>query len=61
MNGQLKLAHKVVDVLKRANRKIWVILLRYNVNKQESSHAQVQIIATNKEDVKLQKIVYFER
>ena len=34
---QLKLAHKVVDVVDRANRKIGVILLRYIVDKQESS------------------------
>ena len=41
MDEQLKLAHKVVHVVDRANRKICVILLRYNVDKPESSHAQV--------------------
>ena len=43
MNEQLKLAHKVVDIVDRANRKIFVILLRYNVDKPEISYAQVQI------------------
>ena len=40
MDDQLKLAHKVVDVVDRANRKICVILLRYNVDKPESSYAK---------------------
>ena len=30
---QLKLAHKLVDVVNRANRKIYVTLLRYSVDK----------------------------
>ena len=41
MEEQLKLAHKVVDVVHRANRKICVTLLRYNVENPESSYAQV--------------------
>ena len=41
MDEQLKLAHKVVDVVDRTNRKICVTLLRYNVDKPESSYAQV--------------------
>ena len=41
MDEQFKLAHKVVDVVDRANRKICVTLLRYNVDKPESSYAQV--------------------
>ena len=36
MDEQLKLAHKVVDVVDRANRKICVTLLRCNVDKPES-------------------------
>ena len=32
MDEQLKLAHKVVDVADRENRKICVTLLRYNVD-----------------------------
>ena len=38
MDEQLKLAHKVVDVVDRANRKICVTLLQYNVDKPESSY-----------------------
>ena len=37
MDGQLKLDHRVVDVVDRANRKICVTLLRYSVDKSKSS------------------------
>ena len=57
MDEQLKLAHKVVDVVDRANRKISVTLLRYNVEKPESSYAQVQLFAGKKEDEKFQQVV----
>ena len=55
IDEQLKLAHKVVD---RANRKICVTLLRYNVEKPESSYAQVRSFAWKKEDEKFQQVVY---
>ena len=58
MDEQLKLAHKVVDVVNRANRKICETLLRYNVEKPESSYAQVRLFARKKEDEKFQQIVY---
>ena len=58
MDEQLKLAHKVVDVVDRANRKICVTLLQYNVDKPESSHAQVQLLARKKKDEKFQQVVY---
>ena len=45
MDEQLKLAHKVVDIVDRANTKNCVTLLRYNVDKPESSYAQVQLFA----------------
>ena len=35
---KLKLAHKVLDVMDRPNRKTCVTLLRYNVDNPESSH-----------------------
>ena len=41
MDEHLKLAHSVVDVVDRANRKICVTLLRYNFDKLESFYAQV--------------------
>ena len=58
MDEQLKLAHKVVDVLDRANRKICVTLPRYNVDKPESSQAQVRLFARKNEDEKFQQIVH---
>ena len=58
MDEQLKLAHKVVDVVDRANRKICVTLLRYNVDKPESSYAQVRLFARKNEDEKFQQVVY---
>ena len=58
MDEQLKLAHKVVDVVDRTNGKICVTLLRYNLDKPESSYAQVRIFARNKEDEKFQQVVY---
>ena len=58
MDEQLKLAHKVVDVVDRTNRKICVTLLRYNVDKPESSYAQVRLFARKKEDEKFQQVVY---
>ena len=58
IDEQIKPAHKVVDVVDRANRKICVTLLRYIVDKPESSYAQVRILAGKMEDEKFQKIVY---
>ena len=58
MDEQLKLAHKVVDVVDRTNRKICVTLLRYNVDKPENSYAQVRLFARKKEDEKFQQVVY---
>ena len=58
MDEQLKLAHKVVDVVDRAKRKICVTLLCYNVDKHGSSYAQVRLFARKKEDEKLHLVVY---
>ena len=58
MDEQFQLAHKVVDVLDRTNRKICVTLLRNNVDKPESSFAQVQFSARKKEHKKFQQVVY---
>ena len=57
MDEQLKLAHKLVDVVERTNGKICVTLLRYNVHKPESSYAQVRLFARKKEDEKFQQVV----
>ena len=58
MDKQLKLAHKIVDFMDRANRKIGVTLLRYNVAKPESSCARVRIFARKKEDDKFEQVDY---
>ena len=58
MDELLKLAHKLVDVVVRANKKICVTLLRYSVDKPESSYAQVRFFARKKEDEKFQRIVF---
>ena len=58
MDEQLKVAHKVVDVVDGANREFSMTLLRYNVDKLENSYAQVRIFARKKEEEKFQQVVY---
>ena len=58
MDEKLKLAHKVVDVVDRTNRKICVTLLGYNVDKPEGSYAQVRLFARKNEYEKFQQVVY---
>ena len=58
MDEQLKLAHKVVEVVARANKNICVNPLRYSVDKPESFKAQVRLFARKKEDKKYQQVVY---
>ena len=58
MEEQLKLVHKVIDVVDRPNRKICVTLLRYKVDNPQTSYAQVRLFGRKKEDEKFQKIVY---
>ena len=55
MDEQLKLAHKVVDVVDRAKRKICLTLLWY---KPESTCAQIRLFASKKEVEKFQQVVY---
>ena len=55
LDEQLKLAEKLAD---RANRKICVTLLLYNVDKPESFYAQVRVFARKKEDENFQQLVY---
>ena len=59
MDEQLKLAHKVVDVVDRANKKICVTLPRYIVDNPENIYAEVRIFARKKEDEKFQQVVFF--
>ena len=46
MDEHPKLAHKLADVVDRANRKICVTPLRYSVDKPDSSYAHVQLFAS---------------
>ena len=57
MEEQLKLVHKVIDVVDRPNRRICVTLLRYKVDNPETSYAQVRLFG-RKEEEKIQQIVY---
>ena len=58
MEEQLKLVHKVIDVVDRPNRRICVTLLIYKVDSPETSHAQVRLFGRKKEEEKFQQIVY---
>ena len=58
MEEQLKLVHKVIDVVNRPNRRICVTLLRYKVDNPETSNAQVCLIGRKKKGEKFQQIVY---
>ena len=58
MEEQLKLTHKVVEVVDRAHRKICVTMLRYNVEKPETSYVQVRLFGRKKDEEKFNQIVY---
>ena len=58
MDEQVKMAHKVVDVVDGAIRKICVTMLRYIVEKPESSYSQVRLFARKKEEEKFQQVLY---
>ena len=58
MEEQLKLVHKVIDVVDRSNRKICVTLLRYKVDNPDTSYAQVRPFGRKNEEEKFQQIVY---
>ena len=58
MEEQLKLTHKVVEVVDRPHRKICVTMLRYNVEKPETSYVQVRLFGRRKDEEKVNQIVY---
>ena len=58
MEEQLKLVHKVIDVVDRPNRRICVTLLIYKVDNPETSYAQVRLFGGEKEEEKFQQTVY---
>ena len=58
MEEQLKLVHKVIDVVDRPNRRICLTLLRYKVDNPETSYAQVRLIGRTKEPENFQQYLY---
>ena len=58
MEEQLKLTHKVVEFVDRPHRKICVTMLRYNVEKPETSYVQVRLFGRKKDEENFNQIVY---
>ena len=58
MEEQLKLVHKVIDVVDCPNRRICVTQLRYKADNPETSYAQVRLFGRKTEEEKFQQIVY---
>ena len=57
MQEQLKLVHKVIDVVDCPIRRFCVTLLRYKVDNPETSYAQIRLFERKKEEEKFQQIV----
>ena len=58
MEEQLKLVHKVIDVVDRPKRRICVTLLRYKVDNLDTSYAQVCLFGRKTEEEMFQQNVY---
>ena len=58
MEEQLRLVHKVIDVVDRPKRRICVTLLRYKADNPDTSYAQVRLFGRKTEEEKFQQIVY---
>ena len=58
MEEQLKLTNNVVEAFDRPHRKICVTMLRYNVEKPETSYVQVRLFGRRKEEEKFNEMVY---
>ena len=57
MEEKLKLTHRVVEVVDRPHRKICVNVLRYNVEKPETSYVQVRLFGRRKDEEKFNQFV----
>ena len=57
MEDQLKLVHKVIDVVDRPNKRTCVTFLRYMLDKPETSFAQIRLFGWKKEEEEIQQIV----
>ena len=58
MEEQLKLVHKVIDVVDRPNGRICVTLLRYKADIPETSYDQVHLFARKMAEENFQQIAY---
>ena len=58
MEEQLKLVHKVIDVVDRPKRKIFVTLLLYKADNPDTSYVQVRLFGRKTEEEKFQQLVY---
>ena len=58
MEEQLKLVHKVIDVVDRSNRRICVTMLRYKVDNPETPYAQVRLFGRKNGEENFRQIVY---
>ena len=58
MEEQLKLVHKVIDVVGCPNRRICIALIRYKLDNPETSYAQNRLFGRQKEEENFQQIVY---
>ena len=58
MEEQLKLVHKVIDVVDRPKRRIYVTLMRYKADNPDTSYAQVRLFGRKTEEEKIQQIEY---
>ena len=58
MEDQLKLVHKVIDVVDCPSRRICVTLLRYRAENPETCYAQVRLFGRKREEKKFQQSVY---
>ena len=58
LEKQLKLVHRVIDVVICPNRRICVTLLQYKLDNPQTSYAQVRLFGRKKEEEKFLQIVY---
>ena len=58
MEEELKVVHKVTDVLDCPNRRICVTLLRHKADNPETSYAKVRLFGRKKEEEEFQQTVY---
>ena len=58
MEEQLKLVHKLIDVVDCPNRRTCETLLRYNADNPETSYAQFRLFGRKKEEENFLQFVY---